>query len=236
MVPLYIPVVVVPWILAAVHIVSDFHNKGRQERRELLHRIDRQLELYGGVWARLYTSNQMFVDFTRMEGFNYPEELSSFKEAVDSAPQSLTSKRYRVVMKDILGPLQQETIDMIANNFALMREGSGLVYLFLDYLAFVNSYKVLFSRWDSGDYSAHFSSRRFPSELLDCLEKEYQYVQFDKFTAVCHNLSLLGVVYINSELQLERLDLQGKKGSKGSIKTNSYRPAYNPYYDSVTTQ
>lgn len=195
-----------PWIsiFAVAQLAKYFNEKGRIDRIETVARLDRQLELYGGLWARLYTSRQIFIDFVQMEGFHYPEELSIFKEAIDTQPNSAVAKRYRTIMQNILGPNQIETIDMAISSFSLLRDGKCLPELLLEYFAMVNNYKIIISRWESNDFSLHFSSRKFPHDLLEYLEQEF--VQIKSIKA-----RLLGrkfTDHINSGLHTYTIDVK----------------------------
>ena len=105
----------------------------------------------------------MYVEFARLEGFSYPEDFMAFVDAIDSRPDSGIAKRYRTMMTDVLGPIQLEVLELVSNNESLLQadDDDSLYELLLDYMLMASSYRLIFARWKAGDFSMHFSHRRF---------------------------------------------------------------------------
>jgi hypothetical protein len=141
--------------------------------QQILPKISAQADLYGRLWGRMLISRQMFIDFASMEGFQYPEDFILLVDAIDSERESPLAIRYRTLMKEVMGPIQQECLDIITNNFYLFTSEGELSEFLLEYMLMASSYKIIFSRWDTGNFDVHFSSRRFPPELIDNLQMEY---------------------------------------------------------------
>ena len=142
-------------------------------RSAAIAQLEEQVNLYGRLWGRMLISRQMFVDFSAMEGFQYPEDFVLLVEAIDLDHNSYLAVRYRTLMKEVLGPIQHECLEMIMNKKWLFAIEGDLSDYLLEYMLMSSSYKIIFSRWDTGDYSIHFSPRRFPPDLIDNLQKEY---------------------------------------------------------------
>ena len=142
-------------------------------RSAAIAQLEEQVNLYGRLWGRMLISRQMFVDFSAMEGFQYPEDFVLLVEAIDLDHNSYLAVRYRTLMKEVLGPIQHECLEMIMNKKWLFAVDGDLSDYLLEYMLMSSSYKIIFSRWDTGDYSIHFSPRRFPPDLIDNLQKEY---------------------------------------------------------------
>lgn len=66
-------------------------------------------------------------------------------------------------MTDVLGPIQLQIIELIADNESLLQseDDDSLYHQLLEYLLMASSYKVIFARWKLSDYSMHFSHRRY---------------------------------------------------------------------------
>jgi hypothetical protein len=77
------------------------------------------------------------------------------------------------MMKDVLGPIQLECLDLIMNKKWLFKTDGAMADLLLEYMLMASSYKIIFLRWENGDYNVQFSRRRFPPELIECLQNEY---------------------------------------------------------------
>ena len=140
---------------------------------QVIENLEERADLYGRLWGRMLISRQMFIDFAALEGFQYPEDFVLLVEAIDNDRESHLALRYRSIMREVLGPIQNECLEMIMNKKWLFRSDDDLSEFLLEYMLMASSYKVLFSRWETGDYSVHFSSRPFPPELIDSLQKEY---------------------------------------------------------------
>ena len=145
----------------AVHLLAKV-KEDRLQHQRLLDRIERQVNLYGHLFSSLLCSRHMYVEFARLEGFSYPEDFMSFVDAIDSRPDSGIAKRYRTLMTDVLGPIQLEILELISCNESLIQadEDDGLYDLLLDYRLMASSYRLIFSRWRTGDFSIHFSHWR----------------------------------------------------------------------------
>ena len=142
-------------------------------RTAVIAQLEGQANLYGRLWGRMLISRQMFVDFSAMEGFQYPEDFVLLVEAIDLDHNSPLAIRYRTLMKEVLGPIQHECLELIMNQKLLFAIDGELSEFLLEYMLMSSSYKIIFSRWDTGDYSIHFSPRRFPPDLIDNLQNEY---------------------------------------------------------------
>ena len=125
------------------------------------------------LWGRMLISRQMFIDFAAMEGFQYPEDFVLLVEAIDGDRESPLAVRYRKLMMDVMGPIQHECQELIMNKKWLFTSEGELSEYLLEYMLMVNSYKIIFSRWETGNYDVHFSSRRFPPELIETLQQQY---------------------------------------------------------------
>lgn len=141
--------------------------------QQILPKIEAQADLYGRLWGRMLISRQMFIDFASMEGFQYPDEFLLLVEEIDRERESPLAIRYRTLMKEVMGPIQQECLDLIMNKKWLFTSEGELSEFLLEYMLMASSYKIIFSRWDTGNFDVHFSSRRFPPELIDHLQTEY---------------------------------------------------------------
>ena len=168
--------IAVPFIVAiAFHIYSNINDRVRQSRAAFVSGLDKQLELYSGLWSRLYISQLIFTQFVKMEGFNYPEEYSSLKEAIDTSQNSPLARRYRQVMRDLWSPSQFESVDIFINNFSVLRETEdSFPSVVNEYLTFVMNYKILFGRWDIGDFSIQFPDLKYPHDILEFLENRLE--------------------------------------------------------------
>ena len=125
------------------------------------------------LWGRMLISRQMFIDFAAMEGFQYPEDFVLLVEAIDGDRESPLAVRYRKLMMDVMGPIQHECQELIMNKKWLFTSEGELSEYLIEYMLMVNSYKIIFSRWETGNYDVHFSSRRFPPELIETLQQQY---------------------------------------------------------------
>ena len=108
-----------------------------------------------------------------LEGFQYPEDFVLLVESIDADQDSQLAIRYRTLMKEVLGPIQHECLQLIMDKKWLFVADGDLSDFLLEYMLFSSSYKIIFSRWDTHDYSINFSQRRFPPELIDNLQREY---------------------------------------------------------------
>lgn len=156
--------------LQAVHHIQQVRLDNRNKQ---ISRLEQQADLYGRLWGRMLISRQMFIDFTAMEGFQYPEDFVLLVEAIDADPGSPLAVRYRSLMKEVLGPIQHECLELIMDKRCLFAADGELSDFLVEYMLMSSGYKIIFSRWDTGDYSIHFSQRRFPPELIDNLQNEF---------------------------------------------------------------
>ena len=162
----------IPAILILAHLA---YKSGIQNRFGVLEKsskIDKQLDLYGGLWAKIYFSYRLWTDFLNSEGYNFPDEYSAFKDAVNSSPQSVISKRYRSIVRDLWKPSQYEILDILENNFALFGAEEFMSTPLLEYIAYITSYKLIIYRWEADDFSYHFPDQKFPTSLLYFLEEK----------------------------------------------------------------
>jgi hypothetical protein len=169
-----------PLLITLGFAIFQFLTHKRDSQNEIfikLERIDRQVNLFGSLFGKLMCSRHIFIEFARLEGYAYPEDFMSLVDAIESKPESSISKRYRSLMSDVLGPIQLEILELIEKNESLFNsdESEGMLDLLLDYMLMASSYKVIFARWRLGDYSIHFSHRRFPPELIETLRHELMY-------------------------------------------------------------
>lgn len=166
--------IVVPFcFFAALQAFKQIQDVKRANRAIFLQQLEDQANFYGRLWSRMLISRQMFEDFSAMEGYKYPEDFVLLGEAINEDRQSDLAQRYRYLMKDVLGPIQQECLELIMNKRLLFTHNSRLAEYLLEYMLMASSYKVIFSRWNSGDFSIHFSSNRFPPELIEHIHMEY---------------------------------------------------------------
>lgn len=160
-------------IFAGVQTLRQMQDIKVANRTTTIAQLERQANLFGLLWSRMLISRQMFVDFSAMEGFQYPEDFVLLVEAIDLDHDSPLAIRYRTLMKEVLGPIQHECLELIMNQKLLFAVDGELSDFLLEYMLMSSSYKIIFSRWDTGDFSIHFSPRRFPPDLIDNLQKEY---------------------------------------------------------------
>jgi hypothetical protein len=166
--------IVVPLcFFAALQAFKQIQDIKRANRAIEMGQLEDQANLYGRLWSRMLVSRQMFEDFSAMEGYKYPEDFVLLTETIDENRRSDLAQRYRYLMKDVLGPIQQECLELIMNKRLLFTHNNILAEYLLEYMLMASSYKVIFSRWDSGDFLIHFSSTRFPPELIDHIHMEY---------------------------------------------------------------
>ena len=98
------------------------------------------------------------------------------------------------MMREVLGPIQAECLDTIINNYSLLTISSHSAVLseqLSEYVLLAAGYRVIYSRWDSGDVGINFSKRRFPPELISSLESEYRYCKTESF-----NFNILSYVIL----------------------------------------
>ena len=167
--------VLIPFITVLTAVTLRNHQRVDISINEdsIINRLEAQADLYGRLWGRMLISRQMFMDFATMEGFQYPDDFVLLVDAIDGDCESPLAVRYRTVMKDLLGPIQHDCLELIMNKKWMFQSEGELSESLLDYMLMASSYKIIFSRWSTGDHSLHFSSRRFPPDLIDCLQKEY---------------------------------------------------------------
>jgi hypothetical protein len=165
---IWIPILGIPAII--IHIIGFNHHRNMEK----LARLDKQINFLGSLHSRLICSRHMFVEFARLEGFQYPHDFLLFVDAIESKPNSTISRRYRNMMMDVLGPMQLEILDLIADNESLTQpdEEGEIVELLMEYTLFASTYKLIFTRWKQNDFSIHFSDRRFPPDLIDVIHIE----------------------------------------------------------------
>jgi hypothetical protein len=131
----------------------------------VLPKLEQQADLYGRLWSRMLVSRQIFIDFAALEGYQYPDEFVLLVEAIDGDRDGPLAVRYRKLMNEVLGPIQHECLELIMNKKWLVAADGDMPEFLLEYMTMSASYKIIFSRWDSGDFTVHFSSRRFPPEV-----------------------------------------------------------------------
>ena len=149
------------------------HDTRHQIAMHVLPTVEQQADLYGRLWSRMLISRQIFIDFAAMEGYDYPDEFVLLVEAIDGDRDGPLAVRYRKLMNEVLGPIQNECLELIMNKKWLVAADGDMPEFLLEYMLMASSYKIIFSRWDSGDYHVHFSSRRFPPELIDQLHQAF---------------------------------------------------------------
>lgn len=159
--------------IAGLQVLHIFQYGKSQNRDKAISQLEEQANIYGRLWGRMLISRQMFMDFSSMEGFQYPEDFVLLVEAIDADHSSPLAVRYRTLMKEVLGPIQHECLELIMDKRAMLATNAELSDLLLEYMLMSSCYKIIFSRWDTGDYTIHFSQRRFPPELIDNLQEEY---------------------------------------------------------------
>ena len=160
-------------IVASLQALQHFQHVKLENRTKQISLLEEQANLYGRLWGRMLISRQMFVDFSIIEGFQYPEDFVLLVESIDADQDSQLAIRYRTLMKEVLGPIQHECLQLIMDKKWLFVADGDLSDFLLEYMLFSSSYKIIFSRWDTHDYSINFSQRRFPPELIDNLQREY---------------------------------------------------------------
>lgn len=160
-------------VFAGMQAFRQFQDINMSNRRAAIAQLEEHANLCGRLWGRMLISRQMFVDFSAMEGFQYPEDFVLLVEAIDLDHNSDLAVRYRTLMRDVLGPIQHECLELIMNKKWLFTTEGELSDFLLEYMLMSSSYKIIFSRWDTGDFSIHFSPRRFPPDLIDNLHREY---------------------------------------------------------------
>ena len=159
--------------IAGLQVLHILQYGKSQNRDKAISQLEEQANIYGRLWGRMLISRQMFMDFSSMEGFQYPEDFVLLVEAIDADHSSPLAVRYRTLMKEVLGPIQHECLELIMDKRAMLATNAELSDLLLEYMLMSSCYKIIFSRWDTGDYTIHFSQRRFPPELIDNLQEEY---------------------------------------------------------------
>jgi hypothetical protein len=160
-------------VFASLQALQHLQHIKLENRTKQISLLEEQANLYGRLWGRMLISRQMFVDFSLIEGFQYPEDFVLLVESIDADHESQLAIRYRTLMKEVLGPIQHECLQLIMDKKWLFAADVDLSEFLLEYMLFSSSYKIIFSRWDTGDYSINFSQRRFPPDLIDSLQREY---------------------------------------------------------------
>lgn len=160
-------------VFASLQALQHLQHVKLENRTKHISLLEEQANLYGRLWGRMLISRQMFVDFSIIEGYQYPEDFVLLVESIDADHESQLAIRYRTLMKEVLGPIQNECLQLIMDKKWLFVADVDLSEFLLEYMLFSSSYKIIFSRWDTGDYSINFSQRRFPPDLIDSLQREY---------------------------------------------------------------
>jgi hypothetical protein len=147
----------------------------RADPVEVLARLDKQILFYHSLYLQLSCGKQFFSEFLSVEGFNYPDEWSEFVQVVDDEPTSRLAQRYRLFMQSGLGRIQDQVLENIYRNSYLIEMEDDAVFddLVNKYTKLSNSYKVLFYRWQTEEYSINFSTHRFPQELIQLAKERY---------------------------------------------------------------
>ena len=160
-------------VFASLQAFQHFQQAKLENRTKQISLLEEQANLYGRLWGRMLISRQMFVDLSTIEGFQYTEDFVLLVESIDADQDSQLAIRYRTLMKEVLGPIQHECLQLIMDKKWLFVADGDLSDFLLEYMLFSSSYKIIFSRWETGDYSINFSQRRFPPDLIDNLQREY---------------------------------------------------------------
>lgn len=164
-----------PLLLAGGGYLFTYYNsKITKEREAQIDRVKDQVrDLYGPLLSCITASKSAYEAMIRQHSPDGTSE--SFVKAVKQNPDGSEGQAYRHWMKKVLQPLNEKAVDAIVNHIDLL-ESNHMEPLLLRLVAYVNTTKVLMSRWDSGNLS-EWSAISYPDELLTYVQHEFKKIK-----------------------------------------------------------
>jgi len=164
-----------PLLLAGGGYLFTYYNsKLSKEREAQIDRVNEQVrDLYGPLLSCITASRSAYEAMMRQHSPDGTPE--SFIKATRQDPEGPEAKAYRHWMKEVLQPLNEKAVDAIVNHIDLL-ESNHVEPLLLKLVAYVNTTKVLMSRWEGGNYS-EWSAISYPDELLQYVQLEFKKIK-----------------------------------------------------------
>lgn len=160
-------------MVSLLGVRNHMHHMHHKHLSMHLDQLESRVKIFGELYLSLLLSRQIYMDFTSIEGYEYPKDFDEMVRDIEDEPLSQTAIRYRALMGAVLGPIQMQIIDLISSNLIIFECNQQLKKAVLSYVYMASSYKMIFSRWEQRNFNIHFSSRRFPEDLIETLENEY---------------------------------------------------------------
>eukprot|EP00873_Tetraselmis_striata_P004999 jgi/Tetstr1/425263/TSEL_015716.t1 len=161
-----------PVLLAvAGYVFTYWHTRVNSQRLKRIERVSDQIKLlYGPLLATVTASKKAFEAMIRQ---NSPDgRMETFIQRVSMDPHGREADAYRLWMREVLQPLNEQAANALFENADLL-ETDEVEPLLLQLIAHMSANKVILKSWEQGGTDMGKLPITYPDALLTYIKAEY---------------------------------------------------------------